>query len=76
MNLRLFFQGLFDAPHRVYEMLAAALFAWVFAELGYTVAPAPTDPRTDVIQRIDLRSPNGCWRSAAVSKRSHRSTVI
>lgn len=58
MNLRLFFQGLFDAPHRVYEMLkAAALFAWVFAELGYTVAPAPTDPRTDVIQRIDLRSP-------------------
>lgn len=58
MNLRLFFQGLFDAPHRVYEMLkAAALFAWVFAELGYTVVPAPTDPRTDVIQRIDLRSP-------------------
>lgn len=58
MNLRLFFQGLFDAPHRVYEMLkAAALFAWVFAELGYTVAPAATEPRTDVIQRIDLRSP-------------------
>lgn len=58
MNLRLFFQGLFDAPHRVYEMLkAAALFAWVFAELGFTVAPAATEPRTDVIQRIDLRSP-------------------
>lgn len=58
MNLRLFFQGLFDAPHRVYEMLkAAALFAWVFAELGFTVAPAATEPRTDVIQRIDLLSP-------------------
>ncbi|WP_187350972.1 methionine gamma-lyase family protein [Capillibacterium thermochitinicola] len=58
MNLRLFFQGLFDAPHRVYEMLkAAALFAWVFAELGFTVAPTATEPRTDVIQRIDFGTP-------------------
>lgn len=58
MNLRLFFQGFFDAPHRVYEMLkAAVLFAQVFAELGFTVVPTATEPRTDVIQRIDLRSP-------------------
>ncbi|HEY8392644.1 MAG TPA: methionine gamma-lyase family protein [Capillibacterium sp.] len=58
LNLRLFFQGFFDAPHRVYEMLkAAALFAKVFAELGFTVMPAATEPRTDVIQRIDLESP-------------------
>ncbi|HBR27850.1 MAG TPA: hypothetical protein DD789_00275 [Firmicutes bacterium] len=58
MNLRLFFQGFFDAPHRVYEMLmAAALFAQVFSELGFTVAPMATEPRTDVIQRIDLLTP-------------------
>jgi cystathionine beta-lyase family protein involved in aluminum resistance len=57
-NLRLFFQGFFDAPHRVYEMLkAAALFAQVFAELGFEVVPSATDPRTDVIQRIDLLTP-------------------
>ncbi|HBL37112.1 MAG TPA: hypothetical protein DDZ55_09910 [Firmicutes bacterium] len=55
MNLRLFFQGFFDAPHRVYEMLmAAALFAQVFTEIGFTVAPIANEPRTDVIQRIDL----------------------
>ena len=58
MNLRLFFQGFFDAPHRVYEMLmAAALFAQVFSEIGFTVAPMATEPRTDVIQRIDLLTP-------------------
>ncbi|NLY91076.1 MAG: hypothetical protein GX081_05660 [Firmicutes bacterium] len=58
LNLRLFFQGFFDAPHRVHEMLkAAALFAQVFAELGFTVMPAATEPRTDVIQRIDLQTP-------------------
>jgi len=58
LNLRIFFQGFFDAPHRVYEMLkAAALFAQVFAELGFTVMPTAAEPRTDVIQRVDLQSP-------------------
>jgi cystathionine beta-lyase family protein involved in aluminum resistance len=57
LNLRLFFQGFFDAPHRVTEMLkAAALFAQVFQDLGFPVAPAPEAERTDIIQRIDLGS--------------------
>lgn len=57
LNLRLFFQGFFDAPHRVTEMLkAAALFAKVFQNLGFPVAPAPEAERTDIIQRIDLGS--------------------
>ncbi|HHU51401.1 MAG TPA: hypothetical protein GXZ36_06240 [Firmicutes bacterium] len=57
-NLRLFFQGLFDAPHRVTEMVkAAVLFARVFQEYGFPVLPAPTDQRSDVIQRIDLADP-------------------
>lgn len=57
LNTRLFFQGFFDAPHRVTEMLkTAALFAGVFHELGLPVAPAPKAERTDIIQRIDLGS--------------------
>ena len=36
----------------------AALFAHVFARLGFTVQPAATAERTDVIQRIDLDSPD------------------
>lgn len=58
LNLRIFFQGFFDAPHRVIEMLkAATLFAQVFQSLGLPVAPAPKAERTDIIQRIDLGSP-------------------
>ncbi len=58
INLRLFFQGLFAAPHRVFEMLkTAALFAHVFTRLGYNVHPAAEAERTDVIQRIDLDTP-------------------
>jgi len=57
LNLRLFFQGFFDAPHRVTEMLkTAALFAQVFQDLGFPVAPEPEAERTDIIQRIDLGS--------------------
>lgn len=58
LNLRLFFQGLFTAPPRVYEMLkTASLFAHVFNRLGFTVKPEATAERTDVVQRIDLDSP-------------------
>lgn len=57
LNLRLFFQGFFDAPHRVVEMLkAAALFGRVFQDLGFPVEPAPEVERTDIIQRIDLKT--------------------
>jgi len=56
---RLLFQGLFLAPQMVGEAVKNAhLAAWVFDHLGYGVMPAPFCPRTDVIQAIQLRSPD------------------
>lgn len=58
INLRLFFQGFFDAPHRVFEMLkSASLFGNVFAKLGFPIEPDSKASRTDIIQRIDLGTP-------------------
>ncbi|WP_276557887.1 methionine gamma-lyase family protein [Dethiobacter alkaliphilus] len=55
---RLFFQGLFQAPHQVGQalkgmMLAAALFA----RLGYTVSPKPGEKRGDIVQAVQLGDP-------------------
>ncbi|GAB4217181.1 MAG: methionine gamma-lyase family protein [Synechococcales cyanobacterium] len=56
---RLLFQGLFLAPQMVGEAVKNAhLAAWVFDHLGYPVMPAPLIPRTDVIQAIQLGSPD------------------
>nr|WP_315863446.1 methionine gamma-lyase family protein [Thermosynechococcus sp. QKsg1] len=55
---RLLFQGLFLAPQMVGEALKCAhLLAYVFDQLGYPVNPAPLAPRRDVIQAIQLGSP-------------------
>lgn len=55
---RLLFQGLFLAPQMVAEaMKGNHLTAYVFDRLGYPVNPAPTAPRRDVIQGIQLGSP-------------------
>ncbi|MCT7980238.1 aminotransferase class I/II-fold pyridoxal phosphate-dependent enzyme [Laspinema olomoucense] len=55
---RLLFQGLFLAPQMVGEaMKGNHLTAYVFDLLGYPVNPAPTAPRRDVIQGIQLGSP-------------------
>jgi len=55
---RLLFQGLFLAPQIVGEAVKNAhLAAWVFDQLGYPVMPPPFVPRTDVIQAIQLGSP-------------------
>ncbi|HEY9665609.1 MAG TPA: methionine gamma-lyase family protein [Coleofasciculaceae cyanobacterium] len=55
---RLLFQGLFLAPQMVGEaMKGNHLTAYVFHELGYPVNPKPLDPRRDVIQAIQLGSP-------------------
>ncbi|MCT7958323.1 aminotransferase class I/II-fold pyridoxal phosphate-dependent enzyme [Laspinema palackyanum] len=55
---RLLFQGLFLAPQMVGEaMKGNHLTAYVFDRLGYPVNPAPTAPRRDVIQGIQLGSP-------------------
>lgn len=50
-DYRLFYQGLFLAPHTVAQCLkSAALFARVFERLGYETLPASTDVRSDIIQ--------------------------
>lgn len=55
---RLLFQGLFLAPQMVGEALKGNhLTAYVFQELGYPVNPLPKEPRRDVIQAIQLGSP-------------------
>jgi cystathionine beta-lyase family protein involved in aluminum resistance len=55
---RLLFQGLFLAPQMVGEaMKGNHLVASVFQDLGYPVNPLPQAPRRDVIQAIQLGSP-------------------
>jgi cystathionine beta-lyase family protein involved in aluminum resistance len=55
---RLLFQGLFLAPQMVGEAIKGNhLTAYVFQKLGYPVNPLPMAPRRDVIQAIQLGSP-------------------
>jgi cystathionine beta-lyase family protein involved in aluminum resistance len=55
---RLLFQGLFLAPQMVGEAVKGShLIAYVFDKLGYPVNPKPLVPRRDVIQGIQLGSP-------------------
>ena len=55
---RLLFQGLFLAPQMVGEaMKGNHLVAYVFDQLGYPVNPLPFAPRRDVIQAVQLGSP-------------------
>ncbi|MDR3050987.1 MAG: methionine gamma-lyase family protein [Oscillospiraceae bacterium] len=53
-----FYQGLFMAPHAVCQALkTAVLAASAFALAGYPVHPAFDAPRGDIIQAIELGSP-------------------
>lgn len=55
---RLLLQGLFLAPHVVGESLRGALFtAAFFRRLGLPVRPGPQEPRSDLIQAVELGSP-------------------
>lgn len=55
---RLLYQGLFLAPQMVGEALKGThLLAYAFDRLGYPVSPAPFAPRRDIIQAIQLGSP-------------------
>jgi cystathionine beta-lyase family protein involved in aluminum resistance len=57
INLQIFFQGFFEAPHRVSEMLkGAVLAARLFETAGYQVAPRVGDLRGDIIQKIYCNS--------------------
>ncbi|MDR1532652.1 MAG: methionine gamma-lyase family protein [Clostridiales bacterium] len=51
-------QGLFLAPQAVSAALKGAVFASaVFDRLGFAVSPGPADHRPDIVQAIDLNSP-------------------
>ena len=55
---RLLFQGLFLAPQMVGEAIKGShLIAYVFDKLGYPVSPASFAPRRDIIQAIQLGTP-------------------
>ncbi|HHY39041.1 MAG TPA: hypothetical protein GX507_08975 [Clostridia bacterium] len=55
---RLLYQGLFLAPHVVGESLKGAIFlSNLFEILGYNVRPTPDSARTDIVQAIDLETP-------------------
>jgi cystathionine beta-lyase family protein involved in aluminum resistance len=57
VNLQLFFQGFFEAPHRVSEMVkGAVLAAKLFEKAGFKVSPISEAPRTDIIQKIYFNS--------------------
>jgi cystathionine beta-lyase family protein involved in aluminum resistance len=57
LDLRPFFQGLFEAPHRVSEMIKGAILAAkLFETAGYKVAPLADEVRTDIIQKIYFNS--------------------
>ncbi|MEL6441106.1 MAG: methionine gamma-lyase family protein [Cyanobacteria bacterium J06621_8] len=55
---RLLFQGLFLAPQMVGEAIKGShLIAYVLEKLGYPVNPLPLEPRRDIIQAVQLGSP-------------------
>ncbi|WP_314628407.1 methionine gamma-lyase family protein [uncultured Selenomonas sp.] len=57
VNNRLFFQGLFLAPHVVSQAIKGALFAAsLFEKLGYATYPKTSEKRGDIIQAIELGS--------------------
>ncbi len=53
-----FYQGLFMAPHTVAQAIkTACLAARVFEDLGMTTTPSSCEPRADIIQAIQMRTP-------------------
>ncbi len=57
-NPRSVFEGFFLAPHVVAQALKGAVFAaGLFGALGYRTSPAPEAVRGDIIQAVELDSP-------------------
>ncbi len=53
-----FYQGLFLAPHVVAQaMKTAVLAAAMFESLGMNATPKPDEPRSDIIQALELGTP-------------------
>lgn len=60
---RLLFQGLFLAPHTVCQALKTATFAaGMLQAMGYETSPGPGDFRSDIIQTLQLRTPENMIR--------------
>lgn len=56
---RLAYQGLFMAPLIVEQAMKGAVFAaQLLEQLGYRVSPTAAEPRTDIIQAIQLDEPD------------------
>lgn len=56
---RLLYQGLFLAPHTVAQAMKTAVFAArLFELMGYRTAPGYLDARSDIVQSIELGSPD------------------
>ena len=54
---RLLFQGLFFAPHTVAQALKTAVFcARLFELMGFSGVPRYDEPRTDIVQMVELGS--------------------
>ena len=57
-NNRLLYQGFFMAPHTVAQALKTAVFcAGMLEKLGFESSPSSTEKRSDIIQMIELKSP-------------------
>ena len=57
-SYRLFYQGLFMAPHTVAQALKTALLASrLFENLGLETTPPSREPRADIIQAIKMQTP-------------------
>lgn len=58
-DYRVFYQGLFMAPHTVAQCLkSVALFAACLEQLGFETLPAYNDPRSDIVESIRFGSPD------------------
>ena len=56
-DYRLFYQGLFVAPHIVAQCLkTAVLFSSVFSTLGYETIPDVNDSRSDIVQSVKFNN--------------------
>lgn len=53
-----FYQGLFLAPHVVAQAVKTAILAAaLFGDMGMNTTPAVDEPRTDIIQALELKTP-------------------
>ena len=62
-NNRLLYQGFFLAPHTTAQAVKTAIFAAALMELmGMETSPASYEKRSDIIQRIQLKTPENMKR--------------